>query len=393
MPVNVECDTHVRKDGKGRVRISFYVGGTLKRHPLEIHVKPSVWDKVHKRVKIGDSMHAVYNKAIEKALQRARTLELEHPDFTAEQLIAAMDKKPSTGRNFYEVARERLEQLGTKNNYNTKLGKLSCLRVIERIAPGITVEGLDAATVERIEVALLSKCSRNTTTYKLKRFQSMWKDAAEHYGLEIPDPFRRVSMAVTPTAKRGLFPEQMQRVMDVDLSGVSRFVQLARDTVVLQYLLNGMRWGDVCRMHTGWFSTGILVYQMHKTDKIIQWGVDPRAQAIMDRWTGEPFGNGRFILPFLKANMGPEEDRTYARINYQGGEVNKALKVVAMLAKVPPISTHWGRHSNAIKAKLSGVDNRGLQDMMGHGASRTTDEYVKQLAGTMDLENYKKMHG
>lgn len=392
VPINVERGPD-RQDGKGRIRLTVFVGGVLKRKPLEIHVKASCWDTVHKRVKIGDTMHAVYNAAIEKALERARTLEVEHPEWSAVELIAAMGKKPSAGRSFYEVARERLDALGSKFGYNTKRQKLSALKLMEELAPGVTVEGLDHATIERVQMAWMKDRSDNTVTYKLKRIEAMWNDAVEHFGLEVRSPFRRIEKKLTPTVKRGLFPDQMDRLIAVDLSEMPPIVQLARDAFVLQYFLCGMRWGDMCRAHTGWFHGNMLTYQMHKTDTIIQWEVNPRAREIMDRWGGEPFGNERYILPLLKANMDPDAEATYRRIDQKGSEINKALRIVSALAKVPRVTTHKARHTNSVKAKLSGVDNKALQELNGHKHSKTTDIYTSGLMGTMHSDAYKKMHG
>lgn len=391
MQVNVTINTQrVGKDGRCQVIMYVSLHGRA-RYVFPFRVEPSQWNEKLRRVRSGGNA-SHFNRTIQDTVSKAEVIALE-TGMTAAVLVTRLGSAGAQGRSLYEVARERLEQLGPAVGYNTRLQKLSALRVIERIAPSITLEGLDHPTVERIQTALLRQCSVNTTTYKLKRFEAMWNDAVGHYGLERPSPFKRLKKRLVKTAKKGLFPDQMQRVIDVDLSGVSPFVQLSRKLYVLQYLLAGMRWADLCRAHTGWFSSGMLVYTMHKTSKLIQWSVTPMAREIMAELHGEPFGNERFIAPILKANMQPNDPATYARINYMGGEVNKALKVVAMLAKVPPITTHWARHSHGVKARLSGVDNAELQESMGHGSGRITEEYVKQLEGTMHLSAFKKMHG
>lgn len=377
----------IGKDGKGRVVLYVTLHGRA-RYVFPFRVEPSRWDAAHKRVRPGGNA-VEFNRTIAGTISEAERLALA-PGATAQTIVRGLGSPQTDGRDFYTICRERIDQLGKKIGYNTRKQKLSTLAIVERIEPGITLESLDHAALERIEVALLSSTSRNTVTSKLKRLQAMWNDATAHHKLELPDPFARVKKKTTPTMKRGLFPDEMDRVIAVDLSTFPKLTRFARDVFVLQYLLGGVRWSDVCRLRPANISGGMLTYTMHKSAKVVQWPVHPKALEILK---GIAKHDTPYLLPILDPDMDPESPEAYRRIDRQNQEVNKALKVVAQLAGVPPISTHWARHSNSVKAILSGVGNRSLQDMMGHSQSRTTDEYAKTLVGTMHIDAYRKMYG
>jgi integrase len=386
MPINVERGP-ARSDGKGRIRITVFIGKVLKRHRLEIHVKENCWDSVHKRVKVGDPMHAVFNKAIEKALEQARTLELEHPEYSAVQLVEAMENKPSAGRSFYEVARERLEELRPKLGYNTYRQRVSALKIIEGLEPGLSVQDFTVKVLERMESKLLAAgLGRNTVTFKLRRLRTMWLDAARD--MNLASPWERVKLKTKPSMVKGLMPADVERLRVCDLSAFPEVVQFARDVFVLQFYLCGMRFSDLCRLNAE-NVTSELHYQMHKSSKVIRWPIHANARSIMDRRKGD----GGLVLPLLKPADLVTDEATCRAVDRANALVNPALKVACAAAGIPPVTTHWARHSNNVKAILSGVGNRALQDMNGHSSSRTTDEYAKALVGTMHLEAFEKMHG
>lgn len=381
---------HVREDGT--CRVGMYV--TLRgrgRHMFEFYLKPKDWDDRLRRVRPGHLQHMEYNRTIADAVNRAEVMGQE-VGITAAEIVRRLGAPRPVSGNFYKLAKERQIALGKKIAYNTRRQRLSVLRIIERIKPGLTLEEFTPDVIEGIEIALLNDgASTNNIAAKLQKLRTMWLDLA---GENVPSPWKKVDIKVVPTTKKGLFPEQMEKVIGVDLSLMGKPVQMHRHAFVMMYLFCGMRWGDFCRAHTGYFNTpGMLIYQMHKTDKIIQWPLHPLAAELMKLYSGIEVEGGRLLMPFLREQDLVSEEATDRRIDYMGKEVNKSLKVVSTLTGLPPLSCHWARHSNAVKAKLSGVDNKSLQDMMGHSASRTTDEYVKLLTGTMHFDAYKKMHG
>lgn len=376
-----------REDGKCQVLMYVSLRGRA-RYPFPFAIELKRWDDRLKRVRPGP-LAVEYNRTIAATLSRAEVLGLE-PGMTAKSLVRKLAVPESVG--FYEAARARLKKLEPELSYGTILQRSSTLNVIERIRPDLRIADFNTELLEDLELALLGqKLSRNSVSDKLGNLRTIWVELTKGRGLV--NPWKEIRLKTVPTMKKGLFPDQMERVMDVDLSGLGFWENLARDLFVCQYLLNGMRWKDACLMNDSWFSNDILTYQMYKTDFIIQWPVHPRAATIMGKYEGCQFEGRRYVFPLMRPQDLVSDKAITLRAGHLNSKINQALVVVSKLAGVPRVTTHWARHSNAVKAKLSGVPNREIQDMMGHSSSQTTDQYVKTLSGTMRLDAYKKMHG
>lgn len=388
MRLNVTTSDYTRADGKRQVFMYVSIRGERAKYDFEFAVEPKRWDNKLRRVRPG-AMAIEYNRLIAATVSRAEILALK-PGMTAKTLVRKLASPD--GGDFYSAARDRLKKLEPDLSYATRLQRSSILNVFERIRPGLRIEEFTSDLLEELELELLGqKLSRNTVSNKLGRLRTVWVDLTKH--MDLPNPWKKIRLKTSPTMKRGLFPDQMQRLMDVDLSGQGKWENLARDVFVCQYLLNGMRWKDACLMNDTWFANGILTYQMYKTDFIIQWPVHPLAAKIMAKYQGCEFEGNRYVFPLMRPKDLVSDKAITLRAGHMNGKINKALVVVSKLAGIPRVTTHWARHSNAVKAKLSGVPNREIQDMMGHSSSQTTDQYVKTLSGTMQLDAYKKMHG
>lgn len=387
MTIAVELDNRPRKDGRCRVYVRVY-HKKLVRRPLDILVKPSDWDAKRGRVKATATNALVFNRAITSAITHAEAFAADNQAASGAQIAANAVPKRTSG-NFYQLAREAMVKSSV--GYGTKRQRESDIAVIERLRPDLTLSDIDPQWIEALHKELRKTRSLNTATNKVRRLRTMFHLVTRD--MDVADPFSKVRLKTEEPMRRGLMPEDVDRIEALDLSAYPYNVRTSRDVFMLGFYFAGMRWGDLCRLTTEHVVENELHYRASKSSSVRRWPIHPNAVSILTKYAGEGIGKHRFLLPFLRAEDLQSDERTTRRINYQLTGINEGLKVVAALAGTPPLTTYWSRHSLTVKAKLMGANLHELQDMLGHRKSATTDAYGKSLVGELAHTAFKKVFG
>lgn len=382
MRINVELDTgRPRQDGTCRVRLTFY-RRKLARHALDLHVDPRYWDRSRRRVKFGSVTNwHLLNGVIDAACSRAEELAMKHPSASPGEL-AIMMRSPDAGT---ELLTEVLtEDLSRKHSiaYGTRKGRVSVINDLRACLPLSTLQGFGTEQVEVLSAWYWDRgLKSNTVRSRLRRLRTMLRSACKRAGVKAPD-FDDLIPAEEDTGARYLTAEELRKVRAVQLH--TRPMEIARDAWLVAYNLGGLRFGDVCRLQhtmrtdTGWeWVAGKVLRQ--------RWAPhSEEVDAIARKWSGSTY-----VVPLITEGL--SGDALAMAVSSANAWVNRALKDIARLAGVRPITTHSARHTWANEAKRATGDIHAVSRILGHARTSTTERYLSKFDRDAVAEVFRKM--
>lgn len=366
MPVNVELSKSPRQDGRCRVRLSVYRAGMLRRMGLDIHIFPKHWDKVAHRVKIGEPMHALHNRAIAAAVERATAIGLEHPTWTAQEVIDAMQLPSARGVRLHEAITQVLQVRADRFATGTRDRLRYILRACREALPLATLDGVTEADAHAFRTWIAAqpgangeRVGQNTVRNRVKMLRTLYGHACSHFGVPRRDVFADVIPREVPVLERSLTPEQFQRLKNYT---APERLRLAQDAFLLAVYLGGMRFGDLFDLTADRITEAGLALRQRKTSAVVYAELGDAAKAIVQRYQGGPK-----VLP-----LGANKEGANARINAH-------LKVIAAACDLPAdLSFHWARHAAGDLLEARGVDIRTIQLLFGHSTIQQTVDYLSR---------------
>ena len=348
-------DQREQADGTCAIRIEIRHNGR-ERHPINIGVKPGLWDEKRQRVRIGHPKHALYNATIKGVMDRIEELCLAHPEATAKE-IRAMLKRPATRANLVTA----ITQVGRAKDVNPETLRINNLVIggVEEALPGVTLEGFTAAHVQEFRRYLQGQgLHQNTVRMRLLRLRSLYNAATG----TITDAFRMAVPTELPSNTGSLTPEEVRQFHSAKMP--TKTLEITRDTWMLQLCLAGARVGDVLSVGPEHVVGDLLVHAQIKTGLIRRVPLIEQALAIIERYKG-----GARFLPVLDIAEG---DMHTARTM-----LNRNLKIAAQAAGIDkPVTTHWARHTFAGWMADLDVREDVIGSLMGHRAKTRTATYL-----------------
>lgn len=193
-------------------------------------------------------------------------------------------------------------------------------------------------------------------------------------------PFRRFKIKTIETAKRSLTLEEMRNLLSWQ---VEPHQQQYRDIFLLIFLLRGINLIDLCYLTRDNIIGGRLEYRRRKTNKLYSIKIEPEAQAIIEKHTGE-----KYLLNIM--------DRYTLYEDYKA-RINKELKKIGttkvgkhgkkeVTPLLPKLSIYWARHTFANIARHEcELSMDMIADLLGHSnGMAVTNVYVRKDEKRMD---------
>jgi integrase len=344
-----------QEDGSCAIRIEIRHNGRV-RHPMNINVKPGLWDEKRGRVRIGHPKHALYNAKIKEATDRIEALCLDNPTATAKE-IRAMLKRPSGGGNLATA----IAQVGRSKDVNKETVRINNLVVanVEQCLPDVRLQDFNSSHARELRNHLEAQgLHQNTVRLRLLRLRSLINAATG----EVTDAFRKVVPTELESSTGSLTPDEVKAFRAARMP--TKAVELARDTWMLQLTLAGMRVGDVLSVGPQCVSGDLLVHTQIKTNLVRRVPIIAQAREIIDRYAG-----GETLLPIIGFSASDlHSGRTM---------LNAQLKVAALAAGIEKqVTTHWARHTFAGWMADLDVREDVIASLMGHRAKTRTATYM-----------------
>ena len=261
-----------------------------------------------------------------------------------EYFVQSSDK--TTVFEYIKIQMTRLKIAGkerTSETYKQMLFSFMKFRSGEDLSFDMVNEGLISQYESHMRI---SDLCRNTTSFYLRIFRSIYNRAVEDGLTEQSYPFKRVYTGVDKTSKRAINLKEIKKIKDLDLSQMPA-LDFARDIFLFSFYMRGMSFVDIAYLKKKNLVNGFVVYNRRKTGQqlVIKW-----EKSMDDIIVRHPNEQSTFLLPIITREDGTERKQYLNSMLL----INKHLKKIAELAKINiPLTMYVARHSWASIAPVS----------------------------------------
>jgi integrase/recombinase XerD len=162
----------------------------------------------------------------------------------------------------------------------------------------------------------------------------------------------------------------------------------ARNIFLVQFYFRGMRIGDALRLEVSDITGDRLKYDASKTSVDYDMKIVPPCMDILKEYlNGKKSG---YVFPLLRANESDIAAKDFKNeLKNRTQMVNRYLNEIAISCGIEKrVSSHIARHSfGSIADKQLGGNLKTLQGLFGHSSRAMTEEYIRELRKTDDLDD------
>lgn len=254
-------------------------------------------------------------------------------------LFEAIDnKKPSTFEAFVLDRVKYYESIG-KKQYGNRL-----LSVFKEN------NGMQA---EEYHSWLIKKGNGPNMIFKKFKYLRQLYDKFDPSG---KNPFK-ITIKQVPVNRVKLSKEVMHRMEEIKLDGTLDFT---RDLFLFSYYCKGMRFQNCIDVKKEDIRDGRIYFpKISKSNKPISVKIHPKLQDLINKYKSDDENLFRLL---------------------SNNEVNVNLKGIALMLGIKEkLSFHIARHSLSMNLKRSGISTDVISDVLGHGDTKTTQDYLNAL--------------
>jgi site-specific recombinase XerD len=333
------------------------------------------------RIKI-QSVEAKANKVAEKL----------NP-FTFEQFERQLYRKPGDGVNvsyhYNQIITELNSrgQVGTASTYNLSRKSLTgfvAQKSREKFNK-LTLYDITPGWLKDYEYYMVDEKERSLTTVSmyLRTLRAAFNRAIDDKEIEkefYPFGKRKYQVPAAKNTKKALSKEQLGVLFHSKAATPEQ--QKAKDYWFFSYACNGMNIKDIALLRFKDIEGGKVEFYRAKTRITSKGNLKPVVAYLNDFTNGviEKYGSDNktpesLIFDVISDNLTPQQIQH--RIKNFTRFINQHLKKLCKANDLPEqISTLWARHSFATNAIRNGASMEFIQESLGHGNIKTTQNYV-----------------
>lgn len=350
-----------------------------------LYVFPHEWDANTATVLVPaagkrNAVLTLVQSKVELALRQWKlvlnSMELNHNDFTVEELCDAFNRNPLPKTVFMflqeqVVNKELMMRHGTARTYSNAYRRFKAFRndvdlTFDQLTPGM-IEHFEAWFIHR-------RLKQNSIRCYLRTLNTMFSKALEEGLLRNRNLFSRVHLSYVPTAKRAIGEKEMRMIAKLQLREGSTLA-LARDIFVFSYYMRGMSFVDIAYLRKTDLRNGMWTYSRMKTNQSLTVEWEEAQQRIIDRYTSKT-KDSRYLFPVIKQEDGTE----YEQCQRMQLNINRALKKIGeRIGLKIPLTTYVARHTWASVARNVNVPVSVISVGMGHRSIKTTEVYLDSV--------------
>lgn len=405
---NLELNNKPNRLGKYVVFIRITQDRKSKRIKTSVALDSRAeWNPKKQEVRSTNLYHAVLNDTLRMELAKAEQTYRQMKEsgavspYSIKEKIKGLEKSDS----FLEFARQHAQSFyvaGRIPYWKRWVGFCNKLEAYAKDSGmgDITFADLDLDFLKRYETYLRTrrnernnerKLSPNTIYTQFKLFRTLTHEA-EKMGRIKQNPFNVFSLSQEKTVREKLTKEEIDKLLELKL--VEGSVKWhSRNAFMFSYYCAGIRVGDL--LHLRWLNIapdGRLNYQMGKNHKPRDLVLVEQALDILRLYHTDSTLVTDYIFPFMPKDkpwshalqledrdaLPPEiKLKMDACVTSKTALINKTLKQLAADAGITiKLSMHISRHSFAKAAKMKGIDNLSVKELLAQSSVAVTERYM-----------------
>ena len=365
-----------------------------------ISVLPEHWDNEHQTIVLAHheyvDLQAQINAKLGEYKKKIQKLEILEIPVTLDNLFEAKSRRSRcTITDCFEREIVRLESLGKYTSASKFKTTLSLLGQFGNA--NIRLEEIDLAYLNDFEVFLRKRGNKdNSIATKFSVFKGVYNKAlSEELFTVQSNPFIKfkVGRLWTPTRKRAISKEELQRLIGLELpESPTPYTTLARDIFLFTYYTAGINIGDIAHLKHENICNGRVRYTRRKTGKEINCRLMPIAEEIINKYSSPFYDDADYIFPIFDKAVHITDLQRHNRIHKVTVKVNRELSKLAKLAKIDThLTTYVARHTYATVLKRSGVNIAIISESLGHSDLSTTQIYLDSFENSQIDEAMKNL--
>ena len=411
---NLELNSKPNRLGKYVVFIRITQDRKSKRIKTSVALESKAeWNPKKQEVRTSNPYYAILNETLRIELAKAEQTYRQMKEsgavspYSIKEKIKGLEKSES----FLEFARQHAQSIyvaGRIPYWKRWVGFCNKLEAYAKDSGmgDITFADISLDFLKRYETYLRSlrnerdggrNLGANTVHSQLKLFRTLVREGQKS-GRFKDNPFDLFSMSSERTVKEKLTKEEIERLVELDLAKGSMKWH-CRNAFMFSYYCAGIRVRDI--LHLRWLnisSDGRLNYQMGKNHKVRDLLLVKQALDILNMYPSDSTVPSDYIFPFMPKESAWShalqlEDRDAlppeiklkmdACVTSRTALINKTLKQLAADAGITKkLSMHISRHSFAKAAKMKGIDNLSVKELLAQSSVAVTERYM----GDFDTE-------
>lgn len=360
---------------------------TKDRRSTYKHIGPHIniedWDDTRRIVKDSHPHSTALNKFITTKVIEAKrgliSLQVKDKDASAYHIKKELYKS-SKNSNFFELAKEHLEELETYGKHNRHSSDSAYVGYVLKFCKSkqLSFKEIDERFLKKLKIFLIKRHNLSATSVmNVLVFIRMLYNKAIKEGIVkkklYPFGGDKIKIKFPETEKIGLTSDEILKIEA--LSNLSYNEAHARNIWLYCFYFAGIRVSDALRTRWSDIKDDRLYYRMGKNSKLLTLKIPDKVKSILDFYIIEKRQTDDFIFPELKkANLKDSKD-VFNKIKTGNKKFNVYLKSIANKASIEKkLTMHIARHSFGNIAGDS-IHPLMLQKLYRHSDLKTTINY------------------
>jgi integrase len=348
------------------------------------------------------SERIIENKAIKK-------------EFTASSLVDSMQSpvKPRTVKEMFDEVIKRLksaDKLNTAASYRHL--RNSMLKFNRHL--NIYFSDIDVTWLKRYEAFLQKNGnSPDTIGIRMRTLRALYSDAIEEDIVkEGYYPFNKFKVSHYSQSKRNVSLSEKEIVTIMKFNPIRHYygidyTALALDIFKFMYYAGGINFNDLARLtldniqnntekeYISFYELALnenleikVVYKRHKSKKIIDIPLHPKALQIIDSYRTK---DSMYLFPILNASHITEQKK-YNKIRKDNKKIDEALKEIGKQLNLSiSLTTGEAKNAFATTLKRAGINTAMISEFLGHSSEKVTQHYMDKFGHDQAIDAFKKL--